>query len=267
MVDIHHHLLFGIDDGSKSLEQSVAMVQMAAEDGITHIVATPHANDTWRYDRARNEGLLAQIREALPPDTRDRMHLGLGCDFHMNFENTEDAHTNGRRYSINEGEYLLIELPDMGISARMEEMLYTMRVDGLTPILTHPERNLTLQRQPELLRGWVQSGLLVQVTAGSVTGNFGPRAEEMAWNLLRANSVHFLATDAHNLERRPPVLSVARKMVEEKLGSALAERLCISNPLAVYENKQLPAQPQAFQQPDDDDDETPSFWKRLLGRR
>ena len=197
MIDIHHHLLPGIDDGSRDLATSVAMVQMAVEDGITHIVATPHANHAYQYNRQRNQRLLDEIRNALPDDIRKRVQLGLGCDFHLNFENVEDARENGRRYSINETEYLLVELPDFNIPTRLDEVLYNLRVAGLTPILTHPERNGTLQRSPERLTDWIKSGLLVQVTAGSVLGAFGTKARDMAWRLLRAGSVQFLA------DRRP----------------------------------------------------------------
>lgn len=271
MIDIHHHLLPGIDDGSKSLEQSVAMVTMAVEDGITHIVATPHADDTYKYNRERNAELLQQLRDALPADIAAKITLGLGCDFHLNWENTEDAHQHRRRYTINETEYLLVELPDVGIPTRIEEVLYQLRIDGLTPILTHPERNATLQRSHGLLREWIKSGLLVQVTAGSLTGHFGNTAEAFAWELLKNRWVHFLATDAHNLERRPPHMSSAYRMVSERLGEETAQRLCVTNPLAVFEGKPWPSQPApigVFAQlgDDDQDDEKPSFWRRIFGR-
>ena len=265
MVDIHHHLLPGIDDGSKSIEQSVAMVQMAMEDGITHIVATPHANDRYRYDRERNEALLQEFRNALPGQVAAAMTLSLGCDFHLNFENTEDARLHNRRYTINETEYLLIELPDVGISNRIDEILYHLRIAGMTPILTHPERNATLQRTPAKLREWVENGLLVQVTAGSVTGNFGPTAEALAWSLLKANSVHVLATDAHDLERRPPLMSAARRLVAERLGTETATRLCVTNPMAVFEGKPLPEQPMQDLEAGEPE-EQPGFWKRIFAR-
>jgi protein-tyrosine phosphatase len=265
MIDIHHHLLPGIDDGSKSLEQSVAMVQMAMEDGITHIVATPHANDQYPYDRAHNEILLQQIREALPAETAAKMTLGLGCDFHLNWDNIEDARVNPHRYTINGTNYLLIELPDHGIPNSTDEVLYKLRVAGMMPILTHPERNATLQRTPGRLYEWIDSGLLVQVTTGSLTGHFGATAETMAWGLMKKKLVHFLATDAHNLERRPPHMSAAHDMVMERMGSATAKRLCVTNPLAVFQGKPLPQQPEA-----DLGFETaevkPSFWKRLFSR-
>lgn len=268
MVDLHHHLLFGVDDGSRSLEQSVAMVQMAMEDGITRIVATPHADDTWTYDRARNQNILQQIREALPAQVASRVTLGLGCDFHVTLENTAKAALHPKLYTINESEYLLIELPDVGIPARLDEVLYRLRLAGMTPILTHPERNATLQRSPDRLKNWIRSGLLLQVTAGSLTGHFGPTAETMAWELLRSNWVHFLATDAHNLDRRPPHMSSARTLLAQRLGDATAERLCVTNPTAVFDGLPLPLQPGPvgiFDQQGDEHEDLP-WWRRLLRR-
>ena len=244
MIDLHHHLLFGLDDGARDLETSVAMVQMAVADGVTHIVATPHANETYPYDRARNEELLRQIREALPTETASRITLGLGSDFHLSFENTEDVRTNGKLYAINDGPYLLVELADTSIPARIDEVFYTMRVSGLTPILTHPERNATLQRSRGRLREWLKADLLVQVTAGSVTGTFGKQAEKVAWELLENRWVHFISSDAHNTGRRSPVLSGAYALITKKLGEDTARRLFVANPLAVFEGRSLLPQPE-----------------------
>ncbi len=244
MIDLHHHLLFGIDDGARDLETSVAMVRMAVTDGVTHIVATPHANDVFPYDRERNVALLRQIQEALPPDIAGKIKLGLGSDFHLSFENTEDVQTRGPLYAINSGPYLLVELADTSIPSRIDEVFYTMRVSGLTPILTHPERNATLQRSRSRLREWLKADLLVQVTAGSITGTFGKQAEKVAWELLDNRWVHFISSDAHNLSRRSPVLSEAYAVIAKKLGEATAQRLFVTNPLAVFEGRTMPVQPE-----------------------
>lgn len=262
MIDIHHHLLPGIDDGSRDVATSVAMIQMAVEDGITHIVATPHANHAYSYDRARNQALLEQVHDALPRETAERITLGLGCDFHLNFENVEDAQKHRDRYSINGTEYLLVELPDFNIPSRLEEVFYSLRIAGLVPILTHPERNATLQRTPARLSAWISNGLLVQVTAGSVLGSFGGKARDLAWRLMQSGSAHFLATDAHDTVRRPPKMHEAYRQVEKRFGRSLADQLCIANPLAVFEGRPLP--PQA-EMPQNDDDARP-LWKRLLRR-
>ncbi len=263
MVDLHHHLVFGVDDGSPDLETSVAMVEMAVSDGITHIVATPHANAEFHYDREAHEAKLQQIREALPADTASAITLGLGCDFHLNFENTTSIQKSKETYQINRGPYLLIELADTSIPQRMDELLYDLRVLGLVPILTHPERNATLQRSRNRLAEWLRTDLLVQVTAGSITGNFGKTAERVAWELLENNWTHFVSSDAHNLTRRTPRMSDAYKLVAKRVGEDIAERLFVTNPLAVFEGRALSAQPEpkgVFEE------EEPSFWKRLTER-
>ena len=266
MIDLHHHLLPATDDGSKDLETSIAMVEMALEDGITHIVATPHANHTYHYDRARHEEQLQEVREALPTATAARMTLGLGCDFHLSVDNIDDAHAHPRRYTINETEYLLVELPDFNIPPRLDEVFYAMRLDGLTPILTHPERNATLQRSPERLEEWLGTGLLIQVTAGSLSDNFGSKAQKVAWNLLETGCVHVLATDAHNLGRRAPKMSEARDLIAKKLGADVADLLCVGNPLAIFEGKPLPSQHPLENLRDLATAAARPFWKRLLGR-
>ncbi len=243
MIDIHHHLLFGTDDGPRDLATSVAMVEMAATDGITHIVATPHSNHAFPFDPARNRERLQQIREALPPATAAAMHLGLGCDFHLDWDNTEAAKLHPHRFTLNGHGYLLVELPDAGIPTRIHDVLYRLRVDGLTPILTHPERNATLQRSRDLLREWMGSDLLVQITAGSLTGAFGKTARKMAWELLEHNWVHFVASDAHNLDRRPPGMREAYKAVASRFSPGIAERLFVTNPRAAFDGNPLGAQP------------------------
>ena len=243
MIDLHHHLLFGIDDGSPDLETSVAMVEMAVADGVTHIVATPHANEEFPFERERNEQLLQQIRAALPGKTAEKITLGLGADFNLYFENTEDLRAHGLRYTINGGPYLLVELPETAIPNRLDEIFYRMRVDGLTPILTHPERNSTLQRSRGRLRAWMQADLLVQVTAGSLTGTFGKVAQRIAWELIERNWAHFVSSDAHNLSRRNPRLSEAYTLISKRVGEATARRLLVSNPLAVFEGRPMSPQP------------------------
>lgn len=246
MVDIHHHLIFGVDDGSPDLASSVSMVQMAVEDGVTHLVATPHANEQYEYDRAAHEVRLQQIRESLPGSVAFRIQLGLGSDFHLDYDNTANIGSATRQYTINNGPYLLIELSDTGIPARIDEVLYQMRVAGLIPILTHPERNSTLQRSRGRLRDWMRADMLVQVTANSLTGQFGKTAEKIAWELMDKQWVHFVSSDAHDLTRRTPRLSAAYEVVRKRMGEETAERLFVTNPLAVFEGKSLPPQPEAL---------------------
>lgn len=263
MIDIHHHLIYGVDDGSPDLETSVQMVEMAAADGITHIICTPHAVDRYPYRPEVNAERLAALRERVG----DKVKLGLGCDFHLSFENIDDALAHPNKYSLNGLNYLLVEFPDTLISTRMTEMFFEMMVAGMRPIITHPERNLTLQRTPERMTEWLAQGCLVQITANSLTGRFGKRAQEMGLQLIGQGRVHFLATDAHDLKSRPPVMSEAHKLVADRFGREIAERLCVSNPLAAFEGNPIADTPipergqQRVPEP-----KSAGFLSRLFGR-
>ena len=241
MIDIHHHLLPGLDDGSPNMETSLKMIEMASADGITHIVCTPHANGRYAYDRARNQALLEELQQK----SGNKVTLGLGCDFHMSYDNIQDALDNPTRYAINGRAYLLVEFPDASIPDSTNDNLYELAVAKQIPIVTHPERNPVLQRHPEKLAAWVRDGALVQVTASSLTGRFGRTAQTMAEKFLKQNWVHFLATDAHNPESRPPIMSTGYDYVKKHYGAEYADRICIENPRAVFEGKLMPPQPEA----------------------
>jgi protein-tyrosine phosphatase len=263
MIDIHHHLLFGLDDGSKDIETSVAMAEMAASDGITHIVCTPHANSWYLFDPAANQQKLEQLRARLD----DKITLGLGCDFHLSFENIDDAMNNPTKYTINQKKYLLVEFAELAIPRQMNEVFYQFLVAGIQPIITHPERNLTIQKTPQRLDDWVHGGCLVQVTAGSLTGRFGRTASSFSHKLLDEDKVHFLATDAHNLQSRPPRMKEAFDLVAKHYGTETAERLCITNPRAVFFGDDLPPrQASVDEQAAHPATGKQSLWSRLLKR-
>jgi protein-tyrosine phosphatase len=240
MIDIHHHLLFGLDDGSPDIDTSVAMAEMAADDGITHLACTPHASHRYHFDPAVNAERLAELQQRLD----GKITLGLGCDFHLSFDNIEDALKHPTKYTINQKQYLLVEFADLLIPHSITDTFYEMKVAGTQPIITHPERNMTIQRHPERMIPWLREGCLVQVTASSLTGRFGRTAQSMAFGYFEKNWVHFLATDAHNLNSRPPILSDAYKIVEDKYGKETAERVCVTNPRAAFNGTAFPAQPE-----------------------
>lgn len=263
MIDIHHHLLWGLDDGSTSFENSVAMAKMAAAEGITHIVCTPHANGQYAYDRHVVAAKIDELQRTLDVQ-KIPLKLGRGCDFHMSYDNIQDAKADPARFSVNGLGYLLVELPDYGISHGLTETLYQLRLAGLTPILTHPERNATLLADHGRLLEWMRGGLLIQVTAGSVLGHMGKQAQRMAHQLLADRWVHFLATDAHNTTSRPPKMRDAFDAVAQKYGPEYAHALCVGNPLAVFMGK--PLMPQAEPLNLYEDMAQTSWWRRLLGR-
>jgi protein-tyrosine phosphatase len=261
MVDIHHHLLPGLDDGPKDMETSIAMAGMAAADGITHLVATPHANNRYPFDPVEIAERLSALRDALASEGI-ALTLGSGCDFHLSYENIQDAQQHPEKYSINGRNYLLVELPDFSISKGLDEAFYELRVAGLEPILTHPERNPALQKDATRMEEWLRQGMLVQVTTSSVLGQMGPVAERMAHRMLANRWVHFLATDAHNLKARPPQMRAACELVAKKYGEAYARRLCVENPLAVFEGRPMPQQEEPLKL----FDQKPSFLQSIFGR-
>jgi protein-tyrosine phosphatase len=236
MIDIHSHILPGLDDGSKSWEMTLAMCRQATQDGITQMVATPHASETYRYDRHRVEEGILELNRRIEP----QITFSIGCDFHLSYDNIEDAIAYPQRYTIAAKEYLLVELSDYGIPGNIGDSFFRLQSAGMTPIVTHPERNAILQRTPGQVLEWVMAGYLVQVTASAVTGQWGNIARKVAFWLLEHNAVHVLATDAHDDKYRKPILSEARNMVAKRFGEDLARRLVQENPAAIIAGKPIP---------------------------
>ncbi len=264
MVDIHHHLLWEVDDGARDFETSVAMARASAADGVTHVVCTPHANSEYSYDRPANQAKVEELQRTLEAEGI-ALKVGLGCDFHVSYDNVLEAKKEPSRFSVNGLNYLMVEIPDFGIAPGLGEIFYELQLAGLTPVLTHPERNATLQREREhgRLAEWVRQGVLVQVTGDSVTGKMGKSAEKMAHDLLAKRWVHFLATDAHSMRSRPPRLSEARQLVAKKYGEAYAESLTTTNPRAVFDGAALNIQEEPRNLYEEYKEEP--WWKRLFG--
>lgn len=237
MIDIHCHILPLIDDGAKSWEIAEEMCRMAIDDGITHIVATPHANAQFEYKREEFSGLLAELQAR----TKGKLKFSLGCDFNLSFENLELLFASPGQFLIEGTRYLLIELNNFSVPPRFEQLLFRMTAENqIVPILTHPERHPLLQRHPEQIARWVESGCLVQITANSLDGYWGRRAKDVAVWLLKQRLVHIIATDAHDTRKRPPLLSAARDHVAHLLGEDVALALVDVNPRMVIEGEDVP---------------------------
>jgi protein-tyrosine phosphatase len=236
VIDIHCHLLPEVDDGPKSWDVAVEMCRVAAADGITHSVATPHANDRYAYDRVYMTGLLDQLRQRVGPS----LQLTMGCDFHLSYENLERVLVQPHNYTIGDTNYLLVELSNYSVPIQLSDCFVRLGDRGLTPILTHPERNPILQQSPQRVLEWAEQGCLVQVTASALTGSWGERPEIVARWLLDRSAVHVLSTDAHDTKRRIPVLSEARDVAEEIVGAEYADALVEGNPGAIVAGKPIP---------------------------
>ncbi len=262
MIDIHYHLLYGVDDGPRDLNDSLALAEASILEGVTHIVATPHSNYRYGFDPAINREKLSELNQQLG----GRVTLGKGCDFHLSHDNITDAIEHPSKYTINGSRYLLVEFPDFGILPSLSEVLYEFTLRGIVPIVTHPERNPVLIEKPEMMKPWLRHGCLVQITAASLLGKFGSRAQSACERLLEKNWVHVVASDAHNVKGRPPMMNPAHKALDKAYGRETADRLCILNPRAIFDGQPLPEQPDLLDMEDDSPYKRRGILARIFSR-
>jgi protein-tyrosine phosphatase len=238
MVDIHSHILWGVDDGAGTFEDSLAMLRIAAESGATDIVATPHADEVFHFEPDAARGMVERLREA--SGGRPRIHLG--CELRLSYDNIAAALADPRRYTIGGGSYLLVEFGDF-VPPSAGGILEHLRAAGLTPVIAHPERNASLQRRPELLSEWAARNCVLQLTAQSVTGELGRAAKDCSWRLVEAGLAAVVASDGHDTAGRPPRLDEAREFISRKWGATRAKTLLEANPMAIVRNEPLPLEP------------------------
>jgi protein-tyrosine phosphatase len=250
MVDLHCHILPGLDDGPATMEESIAMAESAIADGITHVVATPHSSNEYSFDFAQ----VRQLRDELQAKVGERLKIATGCDFHFNPENLESLRKDARQYCINQRDFLLVEFNEFSIPPSVDQTLHAIQLAGVQPVITHPERNGILRSRPERLKKWVRQGCFAQVTGGALTGGFGASAQQIAQRWIGEGMIHFVASDAHNTRSRPLSLQPAYKVVVDRFGEEKASALFQDNPLAAFEGRQLPHVPEV-------EDELPP-WRR-----
>lgn len=217
------------------------MAEDAIRDGITHVVATPHSSSSHTFDFQK----VCAARDELQQRLEGRLILSTGCDFHLDHENLTRLKKDAAPFCLNQKDYLLVEFNEFSIPPSMDQTLHELQLMGLRPIITHPERNGILRAQPERLAGWVRLGCYVQVTAGSLSGVFGPGAREDAWTWIARGLVHIIASDGHNTTRRPMKLRFAFDAVAEEHGQSLAEALLVANPMAAFNGEPLPYVPES----------------------
>ena len=235
MIDIHSHILWDLDDGAKDRDESLAMLKIAAETGTTDIVATPHADHQYKY----NPTLVAERILDLTQATAGSPRIHRGCDFHLSLENVQAALGDPTPFTINGLSYLLVEFGETIIPTSTTEIFRNLIHLGVTPIITHPERNPILQDALPLLQSWIAMGCLLQVTAQCLTDRVGKAAQKSAWTMLRKGMVHVIASDAHDTEHRPPRLDLAREILTRELGAHLATMLLEENPAAIIAGQKI----------------------------
>jgi protein-tyrosine phosphatase len=268
MIDLHCHLLPGIDDGAPDEETALAMARIAVGDGITFTACTPHIypglyeNNT-RVIRERVAALQVRL-----DDEGIVLRLTSGADAHLTPE-LLDRLKAGTAPTLNGGRYFLLEPPHHVAPPRFEEAVFNFLVTGYIPVITHPERLSWINTHYEVFQKLAQRGAWMQVTSGSLTGRFGNGAKYWGERMLDEGLVHILGTDAHSIRRRAPLLAEGQQAAEKYVGKEEAHRLVYERPRAILDDvapgqvAPIPALLADGQRP-----KKPGFWRRFMrGRR
>jgi protein-tyrosine phosphatase len=244
MIDLHSHILFGIDDGPKAIEESIQMCRIGYQDGIRTIVATPHIlPGIYQNNRSTILYKVQELNEALvhselrTQNSELSLNILPGADVHFSFDILQ-RYEEGEIVTVNDqGRYLMIEFAFQGVPYQAEEVLFKLLTKGITPIISHPERNMEVGERPKRYYEMIRIGCLGQVTAMSLTGNFGTGVRRTAEKLLSKRLIHIIASDAHSTDGRPPILSAAVKAAEKIVGKAEAMRMVTEYPQAILEGR------------------------------
>lgn len=248
MVDTHCHILPGIDDGAKDMEDALALCRIAAEDGIRTAVTTPHVME-FRYpnSRAAIEKAHRALSLAVESEGID-LRLVPGAEVHVAADLVDRFKQGDLLTYDDNGKYMLLEFPFQQVVSGTEEIVYRLRLAGLTPVIAHPERIGFFMEKPERLRRLIQLGALGQVTGGSLLGRFGERSERAAWTMVRRRLVHVVASDAHDCRHRRPELRRAVEALAAKVGEEEARRMSEEIPDAIVRGEEIevpePAEPE-----------------------
>ncbi len=232
MIDIHNHIIPGIDDGAQSIQDSLNLLELAIADGITHLVCTPHMhpgrfeNSVDTIAPAFKELLQAAQDKGLPIQLAMAAEVRISDEFMIQLKRNKVPFI-GR---WNDKDVVLLEMPHDRVPMGIENLLIWLEQQNIQAIIAHPERNKEMMRKPELAQGLAKRGALFQLTAASVAGRFGDKALHTANWLLENELVFCVASDAHNVANRPPAMKVAWEALG---GGDLAEALCVSNPLGL----------------------------------
>lgn len=232
MIDLHNHLLPGIDDGAPDLAAALDLARMAVADGITHLVCTPHMHPG-RYDNtpetieAARRVFVSGLQEAgIALSVAAAAEVRFGMELMLGIEKGTIPFLGEWQGS----KVMLLEFPHGEIPFGAERLTAWLRARKVTPMIAHPERNKGIMRSPSRLKDFLNQGCLLQVTAASVAGGFGPAAQAIAHELLEQGKVTILASDAHNAQHRPPVVSLGLEEATRIVGEKSAEALVRHTP-------------------------------------
>ncbi|RMD86485.1 MAG: hypothetical protein D6813_14870 [Calditrichaeota bacterium] len=264
MIDIHSHVLPKIDDGPQSWEESMAMIRLAQEDGIEEIAITHHILSNLAYER--EEEIIIKFQELQKrikaENLKIKIHLGseIYAQPDMELFHTISTYNNNKKY-------FLVEFPMQGIPKFVADRFFDLVLDGMVPIIAHPERNMSIIKDPQLAFDFVQRGALLQTNAGSLVGRHGDRVRTTAFILMNSQLVHIVASDGHNVHRRPIKLSDAWQVVCQHWGEDRAHLLFRENPRKVLQGEDiLPAEPQPVRPLEYSVSSPFGFIKRFFGK-
>jgi protein-tyrosine phosphatase len=236
MIDLHCHILPGIDDGAADLPVSLAMAEALVADGVTTVACTPHIlPGVYHNSGPQIRAAVQQLQEALDQE-RIPLRLVAGADVHI-APDLASGLQSGRLLALGDTRYVLIEPPHNVLPPRLEESFFGLLAAGYVPILTHPERLSWIDKHYTTISRLFQAGVWMQVTAGSLAGAFGRNPLYWAERMLDEGRVHFLATDAHDTKRRPPNLGKGRDLAAKLVGDGEAEHLVVSRPEGVLRDE------------------------------
>lgn len=238
MIDLHNHLLPGIDDGAPDLDTALALARVAVDNGITHMVCTPHIHPG-RYDNTPDTirtALHTLARALLEANIPLKISAAAEVRFGMELMQAVEQRTLPYLGRWQGKKVLLLEFPHGDLPFGAEKLTQWLLARDVVPMIAHPERNKTLLRHPARIKPFLQQGCLLQVTAGSVAGHFGSACQDFAHRLLEAGAVTILASDAHNLNHRPPVLHEGMEHAAAIVGHAMARHLVDAAPWEIAQS-------------------------------
>lgn len=238
IADLHCHIIPEFDDGPQSIEESVAMIRLAMQEGISTIVSTSHCSDLKNIDK------FVELRDSKLNTLRDHLKeediyikIIKGAEVYIGMNLFDSVHIE--QLTLGDTKYMLIEFPMHSIPLFAEEFFYRLLLRGYVPIIAHPERNEQILRTPELLHRFVDLGALAQLTGGSITGYFGHRVQRCAHTILNNEIAHIVATDSHNIDKRKPIVKECIKKLNSWVGETKTRDLVLNTPLLILSNKNV----------------------------
>lgn len=238
MIDMHCHIVPGVDDGAKDMEMSIEIARLYANNGFKKIINTSHfLGEGKGVTRIELEDSFRNMNNQLIQEDID-LEVLPGNELYLSMDIVKDLES-GRALTLNNSKYVLVELPANDYPLYTEDILYELQIKGYKPIIAHPERNRSIIKNPELIINLISKGNLVQMNYHSIEGMYGKEVMRTADFLLKNNLVHFLGTDTHSNGRRSPNVSSILKLIQSKIGKDNLKILTLVNPSKVINNQEI----------------------------